>query len=594
MTRFLFIFLLGIFSIPVEGQPVFKAVLSQQTVVMGESFQVQFIMEETERQSNFSPPDFKGFRIVSGPNNYKGSMVIRGEVANVKNLVYTLTALYPGYHKIKGAIAIFDQEEIRSNELTVEVIGEEEASKRLQKQGLTGNSEYFLRSGEDPNAKIRENLFVKVLVDQRSCYVGQPVLATFKLYSRLESKSDIVKNPGFYGFTVFDMINLADKQVSTENIRGKLFDVHTIRKVQLYPLQAGDFIIDEMEVKNRVEFSKSIVNKKTEQEIVEGVVNVPEEPVPSDASVFESEISTLPVSIHVKPIPEKNKPASFNGATGLFTIDSKIIKKPDSKNSEGIVQVSISGRGNFIQLDAPLIRWPSGLDGLEPAMKDSFDKTTTPLMGTRVFHYTFIANKAGDFTLAPVSFSYFNPDTGGYKTISTDPLYFTVKEEEIPEPVSAPGSFTSTRSKSIWLFGMFALIFSVAGLIYFFRERRKKIINKRKLANSIPPPFSIHELLTPANLSARANEPGFYHELQAAIWKFASHHFNLSGSARNKDLFISKLRQKDVNEMQVAELLVVLHQCEEGIFGKASTLADKTSLVVEVKELLEKVHEQLL
>ena len=55
---------------------------------------------------------------------------------------------------------------------------------------------------------------MKVLVDKRSCFVGEPVLATFKLYSRLESKSDIVKNPGFYGFTVQDMINLADKQIA--------------------------------------------------------------------------------------------------------------------------------------------------------------------------------------------------------------------------------------------------------------------------------------------------------------------------------------------------------------------------------------------
>ena len=82
------------------------------------------------------------------------------------------------------------------------------------------------------------------------------------------------------------MINLADKLVTTENIKGKLFDVHTIRKVQLYPLQAGDFTIDEMEVKNKVEFSKSIVNKKTEQEIVEGVLNIPDDTVPVKCQCF--------------------------------------------------------------------------------------------------------------------------------------------------------------------------------------------------------------------------------------------------------------------------------------------------------------------
>ena len=109
------------------------------------------------------------------------------------------------------------------------------------------------------------------------------------MYSRLESKSDIVKNPGFYGFTVHDMVNLADKQVSTEKVNGKFFDVHTIRKVQLYPLQAGVFTIDAMEVKNKVEFSRSIVNKKTEQEIIEGILGNDEaDEKKEDADEFES------------------------------------------------------------------------------------------------------------------------------------------------------------------------------------------------------------------------------------------------------------------------------------------------------------------
>ena len=73
---------------------------------------------------------------------------------------------------------------------------------------------------------MQQNLFMKVLVDKRVCFVGEPVTATFKLYSRLESKSDIVKNPGFYGFTVQDMINLDDKLTAVENINGKNFDVH--------------------------------------------------------------------------------------------------------------------------------------------------------------------------------------------------------------------------------------------------------------------------------------------------------------------------------------------------------------------------------
>ena len=63
---------------------------------------------------------------------------------------------------------------------------------------------------------------MKVLVDKKVCFVGEPVTATFKLYSRLESKSDIVKNPGFYGFTVQDMINLDNRLTAVEISKEKI------------------------------------------------------------------------------------------------------------------------------------------------------------------------------------------------------------------------------------------------------------------------------------------------------------------------------------------------------------------------------------
>jgi hypothetical protein len=144
------------------------------------------------------------------------------------------------------------------------------------------------------------------------------VVATFKLYSRLESKSDIVKNPGYYGFAAYDMVNLADNEVRTELINGQSFDVHTVRQVQLYPFQAGTYTIDPMEVKNKGEFSRSAVNKKTEQEIIEGRTGPEGKAKAANSEEYEMDLSTPPVTIHVKPLAEKNKPPGFNGAVGDF------------------------------------------------------------------------------------------------------------------------------------------------------------------------------------------------------------------------------------------------------------------------------------
>ena len=278
---------------------------------------------------------------------------------------------------------------------------------------------------------MQQNLFMKVLVDKRVCFVGEPVTATFlNCIQDLESKSDIVKNPGFYGFTVQDMINLDDRLTAVENINGKNFDVHIVRKVQLYPLQPGIFSIDAMEVQNKVEFSKSAVSKKTEQEIVEGVF--PDEDVEGKANtiVFENNMNTKPVAITVKPTPQKNKPEEYNGATGNFTINATLEKKELAKNEEGDLIITIDGKGNFTQLAAPVIQWPDGMEGFNPIVMDSLNHDQSPLSGKRVFYYRFVSAKPGNYRFPAVSFSFFKPDSNNYRTITTQPINVVISNTE--------------------------------------------------------------------------------------------------------------------------------------------------------------------
>jgi hypothetical protein len=230
-------------------------------------------------------------------------------------------------------------------------ISQEDALKQQRQNGNSGESfGTELLPGQDPEKFVKENLFVKVTVNKNSCFTGEAVVATFKLYSRLQSKSEIVKNPGFYGFSVHDMVGLADRNTSTEKINGKAFEVHTIRQVQLYPLQAGDFTIDPMEIQNRIEFSRTTVSRKNEQEIEEGIHDLSS---PSSTESYENSISTPPVIVHVKPVPLKNKPEDYAGATGKFALTASLEKNEVARNEEGYLIVTISGKGNFSQISAP-------------------------------------------------------------------------------------------------------------------------------------------------------------------------------------------------------------------------------------------------
>ena len=279
------------------AQGSIQTIVTKGPVVVGESFQVQYVIEDSDADNEFFAPDFKGFRFVSGPNIYTGSAFGPNGTTNLKNIVYTLEAINTGKFIIPGASARIKNRLIRSENISLEVISKKDAYHKRKQPIQEINEDSYLAPGEDAYAKIRRNLFMKVLVDKKACFVGEPVTAIFKLYSRLDSKSDIVKNPGFYGFTVQDMINLDNKQTTNEMINGKEFDVHIVRKVQLYPLQAGLFNIDAMEVKNKVRFSKSAIDRKPEQEIIEGIVPDDDAPADETSVVVENSMSTEPIAI---------------------------------------------------------------------------------------------------------------------------------------------------------------------------------------------------------------------------------------------------------------------------------------------------------
>ncbi|HEV7781586.1 MAG TPA: BatD family protein [Chitinophagaceae bacterium] len=587
MTAIAGFFLCCLFT---QAQTGFKTIVPQQPVVAGESFQVQYILEDADKTIQVKPPVFSNFRFVTGPNIYMGSVVTADGTRPVRNAVYTLEAVRPGKFAIPGASITINGKTVRSNNAWVEVISRNEAIKRFNAENGINVSGYFLRPGEDPYQKIRENLFIKMLVDKRACYVGEPVLATFKLYSRLESKSDIVKNPGFYGFTVYDMVNLADKQVTTENVNGKAFDVHTIRKVQLYPLQAGEFTIDAMQVKNKVEFSRSVVNKKTEQEIVEGVLADTDEEKPAeDATEYETEFSTEPVTIRVKPVPEKNKPAVFNGAIGNFRISSQIVNTVLKKNEEGFFEITISGKGNFTQLNAPVVQWPAGVEGFEPAVKDTFDKTKTPLAGSRVFRYPFVCATAGTWELPAVSFSFFDTDSNSYKTVAAKAVKVITSNEEKAKIVAGEQKISIAEKSERAARTAGIVVVSLVLLILLYWIVKKKEPEKIIPVEPEPEIPSAASWLEPAYAAMTEEDNRFYRILHGCIWNFASSRFGLSGSEMSKQLLIVKMNDAGIAADITRQLSGVLEQCEAGMFTTASLEHDKQELVSLVKQLLDTI-----
>jgi hypothetical protein len=565
------------------AQVNFKAIVPQHPIAPGESFQVQYIIENAEKVSDFSPPPFHGFRVVSGPHMYSGD----GPAAE-KNLVFTLAAIREGDFKIPGASCLADGKFEKSNEVTVRVVSQKEMDE----------TSYFLKQGEDPFQKIRENLFLKLTIDKPTCFVGEPLVATFRLYSRLQSRSNIIKNPGFYGFSVYDMVNVNDRAQTEEKLNGRWFDVHTILKVQLYPLQSGIFTIDPMELANEVEFSRSVVNKKTEQEVTENMYGVKtDDDEHKNAEVYKVNIRTNPVTVKVRPLPVKNVADTFAGAVGNFSIKAFLKKDSVSKNEEDSLIVTISGVGNFQRVGSPLIAWPKDIEIFEPSVKDTLNKQRVPLTGERRFRYIFLSNRPGQYTIPPISFSFFDLGTKSYKTVLSKALTVFVKEKIKKEqpPVISVALDQGDQLKWWWMAASLATLIIA---IFILIRRRQNIADRyeelKKLDVPLNGPATVDEILIPASSVLNKENKVFYQELNRSIWNYFQDRLSDSRINMNKSELAAILDRKAVQPEFINGLITVIHQCETGVYTNAEMNVNKSELFENVKAILTSIDKAII
>ena len=71
---------------------------------MGTAFQIQFVVSGPEALDIFQPPSFDSFKVVSGPNRYKGVNSAPGNPQPIENITFTLVALRQGVMRLGSAI----------------------------------------------------------------------------------------------------------------------------------------------------------------------------------------------------------------------------------------------------------------------------------------------------------------------------------------------------------------------------------------------------------------------------------------------------------------------------------------------------------
>lgn len=624
--RFLILLFVSIVALNVNAQLKFSAVADPAQLGPGETFELKFIVENANDLEKILPPSLNNFSIVSGPSREEGMSMINGNVKKYVAVTYVIKANSVGTFIIPSAIARADGHELKSNPVSVKIAkAYANASPRAgntfaspfnfpdpfedapQPQRFSDN---VIRKGENPIDKIKNNIFVRLETDKTSCFVGEPIVASYKLYSRLPCESNITKNPSFTGFSVVDLQQQDNITSHIEKLNGREFNVITIRKVQLYPLQPGNVELESAEIENQVHFVKAEYLDRRQNAFDDlfpdiAVNNVPPEGIESQKVTLASK----PLNILVKPLPDA-KPASFRGAVGNFEISASVAQNGFSTDDAGKLMVVISGNGNLQMVTPPEIAWPSGIEGFDAKSTDDIYKTTVPVSGRKIMEYPFTVSKAGSYTIPSISYSFFDPKTASYKTVSSKPVTFTVtqgtgKPKVIDTSVYAknePSTLTKFFSNRLRVVSVVAALIILGLLIWLKRDKKNEQITKAEIeAKKLEEESATLIIENQKNPLADAEESlfanngsAFYNQLNHSFKNYLSNKLGIAIEELNKKSINEKMDARSIPLHTSLQVNALMDEIEWQLFTPSADSEKMQEMYERATALVQEINSRLI
>ena len=287
------------------------------------------------------------------------------------------------------------------------------------------------RSGRDTQAAGANNLvFAELIVPSKTAYVGEIVPVQIRMGFDPRVRPRLVEPPEITG-QGFTAQKLQQSGENTETISGRIYEVVTY-KTAIAAARAGKFEIGPVKAKAQVVIPRRQSAPRTRGRSPFDLFDQDDpfsdpffsNPFSQFGERREVEIKSEPVALEVKPLPP-NAPPSFSGAIGNFTMTTEAKPKAVQVGDPITVTNTISGRGNFDRVNAPVIEDERGWHKYPPSSKFKQDDEVG-LSGTKTFEMVLSPNdkKQG---LPLLAFSYFDPVKEQYVTLHSDPIPINVE-----------------------------------------------------------------------------------------------------------------------------------------------------------------------
>ena len=589
------------------SQDVNFTMSAPNVISVGQQFRLSFTTNK--EGENLKLPDLSAFNVLIGPTTSQQNSFnyVNGKMTQESSFsyLYIIQAKSAGEFTIQPATITVDGNTYQSNSLKIQVVEGNSSQQQPQNQGSTqGNQQQQGTSTE----LSKDDIFVRIELNKSNVFKGDQIIATVKIYVAPHvnlSGFDDVKVPSFAGFWSQEIATPTQIDFVREAYNNKIYRIGVLKKSILIPQQIGRIRIDPFEItcliRQQIRKQRSFFDDFFD----------------SGFQTVQAKVISDPVNITVKDLPPA--PAGFYGGVGNLKYSASVDKTRAKTNEAVTLKIDVSGNGNLRLIEAPKITLPVDFEVYEPKSSEKIVSAAGGMSGSKTFEYLFIPRSAGEFTISPVAFSYFNPSTENYVTTYSPEFKLHIEKGDESQSTTVTSSLAQEdvrligrdirfikqnqyklKPKSALFFGSSIywgiicgslLLFLAIVLIYRkqLRENRNIQLSRNKKASKIA-----NKRLKEARTYMKQNKAEQFHEaVLKAFWGYLSDKLNIPVADLNRENVTGRLSEKNVKQDVIDEFIKLLDTCEFHRYAPGSTSETPRDIYNKAAEIMGKLEKQI-
>ena len=540
-------------------------------------------------KANPNFPNIEEFAVFMGSSGTTQNVqIVNGKMNVSKSISGSYMAGKAGKFTIPPAEIEYNGTVYKSNTISLEILAQA-AQPRATQPNQRSNQ-------PSAQASLEDNIFLRVFVDKKKAYVNEPVVVTYKIYTAVTITSYAMsKAPETEGFWVEDFPMGEQPKTRREMYKGREFLVAEIKKMALFPTDAGIKKIGPMQIDCDVRV------QSRRRSIFDSFFDDPF----FGRSVRHS-VAAPPVQVDVQPLPVAGKPADFSGAVGQYSLRSSVDKTSVKTNDAIALKVVLSGTGNIKMLPEPRIDIPPDFEKYDPKVSQQIKRTGSSITGSKTYEYVLIPRFPGIQKIKPVSFNYFNTKSKSYERLLTKEIVIDVAkgDEDMivvgsglsKEEVKLLGSdirFIQTavpafskRGRYLYNSPLYLMLLVlplvILGAVVYYRSYQDRLSEnvayaRNRKANSL----AMRRLKKAKRVLSENTQKAFYAETSKALLGFLADKFNISAAGIVTDQVEELMKQNGIEENVISQYMECLQICDYQRFAPSTSSMEQMNAFYE-------------